>query len=126
MRKPKVGDKLFSLNIGNAARRTKQELTPVIVVKVGRKYFTVSPIGKEHYEHLAIQYYIDTWKEKTDYSASSVLYETEKEWNDKREISVISTQIHSHFSSGRCHIKISIDDIRKIKSILDKYNKQER
>lgn len=40
MGKPKLGDILYSLNINNAARNVKQELTEVTVTKVGRKYFT--------------------------------------------------------------------------------------
>lgn len=37
--KPKVGDVLYSLSIGNASRFTEQKLTQVKVTKVGRKYF---------------------------------------------------------------------------------------
>ncbi len=40
MRKPTVGETLYSLNIGNATRGKVQKLTPVKVLKVGRKYFT--------------------------------------------------------------------------------------
>ena len=39
--KPVVGQVLYSLNVGNAARNCGQVLTPVTVVSVGRKYFKV-------------------------------------------------------------------------------------
>lgn len=39
---PQVGQTLYSLNIGNAARNCEQKLKPVIVRKVGRKYFECS------------------------------------------------------------------------------------
>ena len=122
MNKPKVGDKLFSLNVGNAARNREQLLTKVTVCMVGRKYFTTHEDGREKFEHLNKRYYIDSWREKTDYSTESYLYRTEKEWADKEEISKIAEYISSRINYNRWHVRISVEDAREIKSILDKYN----
>ena len=43
--KPTLGQKVFSLNIGNNARHVPQVLSPATVSKVGRKYFSVKLQG---------------------------------------------------------------------------------
>jgi len=122
MRKPKAGDKLFSLNTNNSARNRKQVLTPVIVSKVGRKYFTTQVIGKENYDYLNVTYNLSDWREKTEYSTNHILYETEQEWLDVDEIKGIAKYVSSLVSYHRWHIRISIEDAKEIKSILDKYD----
>lgn len=62
--KPKVGQRFYSLNVSNVTRNRKQKLTPVTVIKVGRKYFTcrhdVHGIGYKD-----TIYYIDSRRENT-------------------------------------------------------------
>ena len=115
--KPKVGQKLFSLNIGNSARNREQVLTPVVVKKVGRKYFTCGPEGKEQ-PWMQTEYHLDTWKEKTDYSADSKLYESEQEWLDKKECSKICRYIYEQFNYGNNYLKIPLSDLKKIMEII--------
>lgn len=120
MNKPKVGQELYSLNIGNRARNIEQKLTKVIVVKVGRKYFSCSPNGKEWN---AIQYHISDWSENTSYSRDSKLYETEKEYEDEREASTISKLIHESFEYGRNKDKLPLDVLRVISSMISDHVK---
>ena len=115
--KPKVGDRLFSLNIGNAARHREQRLTEVEVTKVGRKYFTC---GKDKDAYYQVQYHLDGWFEKTDYSANSRLYETPQEWEDEKEASEICKALSSVFEYGYNKRDIPLSDLRKIIDIIRK------
>lgn len=113
--KPTVGMKLYSLNIGNAARRAKQELTPVVVTKVGRKYFSCALERDSYFE---TQYHLDTWKEKTDYSANSILYSAPSEWEDEKEINRIADKIRKVFQYLRTPSTLTIEHLRSIDKIL--------
>ena len=71
MRKPKIGEVLFSLNVGEEARNKKQTLTKVTVTKVGRKYFYCH--NENWFQQK--QYLIENWIEICKYSETSILYE---------------------------------------------------
>lgn len=115
-RKPILGEKLWDLNVGNAARRgTPQVLTPVVVTKVGKKYFTCKNADQWGRE---ISYHIDTWRQKTEYCADHKLYETEQEWRDKKEAKEITKQISETFHWMKSH-NLSLEQLRMIKAILD-------
>ena len=109
--KPKVGDILYSLNVGNAARNTEQVLTPVEVTKVGRKYFYAGEGWRE------TQYHIDDWCENTNYSARSLLYKTEQEWYDEKESTAICRYISKSFDYSRNKLGLSLDQLRRIEAI---------
>lgn len=116
--KPKVGDKLFSLAINNAARTYKSrdhELTPVVVTKVGRKYFSASED-----KHRITEYHLDTWCEKTNYSPNSRLYSSEQEWIDEKECHVICKQIGEHFMYGANKAGLTIETLREIKELIER------
>ena len=117
--KPAVGEVLYSLNIGNSARWRPQKLTPVVVIKVGRKYFTVSEEDHKDNLYMHTQYHIDTWREKNDYSADSELYVTKQEWLDKKESSEICARIRDTFEYGRNNKNLHIDYLRKIERIIN-------
>lgn len=115
-RKPILGETLFDLNVGNAARKPRvQELTPVTVKTVGRKYFTCAPSeGKYRPE---TTYKIESWEQKTEYYSNHKLYETAQEWEDEREASEIHTELRAEFNHyGKCDV--SLDTLRAIKSLL--------
>ena len=115
---PIVGQTLYRLNIGNAARNREQVLTPVIVTKVGRKYFTAQPDDKS-YE--ARDYHLGSWRQKTEYSADSELYTDPKEWEDEKAALEISKRIRrefDHFSKP----SQTLDQLRRIAAILDESN----
>lgn len=94
-RRPVVGETLYDLNIGNAARGRPQTLKPVIVRTVGRKYFSCSP---EKYPGITTEYHLDTWLEKSDYCRDHQLYEGEWEWLEEIESDAISRKLRDLFS----------------------------
>jgi len=117
MKKPKVGQLLYSLNTGNAARNNEKKLTQVVVKKVGRKYFTCGQEGLP--EHCDTQYYIDDWRERTIYSAKSTLYENAQDYRDEKEITEICWRLYRAFEYGRNLLGIELADLRKIDDLLD-------
>ena len=117
MTKPKVGDKIFSLNVGNSARNCKQVLTPIEVLKVGRKYFTAGDPSRS-YTH--IQYHLEDWSQKSEYSADSVIYKSQQEYYEEKEARELCREISDKFHYGGCPRNVTLDDLRKIKSIINK------
>jgi len=112
MRKPVVGETIYSLNIGNsfsASRGETQELTPMIVEKVGRKYFTLG----------GMQFHLDNWREKTEYCQNHELYETEQEWINKKESDNIFSFLRNKFDYCRGATNLSLEQLRGIKSIIE-------
>lgn len=112
--KPQVGQILYSLNVGNAARHKEQKLTPVEVMSVGRKYFVCRKLGESAWSDK--QYCIDGWAENTDYSANSVLYASEQEWIEKREASILFDKMKAAFSGYRNYL--SLNQLRRIDAII--------
>jgi len=116
-RKPVVGEILYSLNVGNSARRTEQKLTPVEVVSVGRKYFTVSEQKYKKSPHMHPTFHISNWYQKADYTADAALYESPQEWEDEKESQSISSFIAQSFRYGNTTLPLSA--LRQIKQIID-------
>lgn len=116
--KPKVGQTLYSLNIGNAARGREQKLAEVEVIKVGRKYFTCSPVGDGHVWE-ETRYHIDSWQEKAEYLADSRLYETPQEWKGEKEAKKICERIFHIFEYGHNKIGITLSNLRKMEKIIE-------
>jgi len=116
-KKPSVGQVLFSLNIGNAARYCEQKLTRKIVVSVGNKYFNVRDEG-DNSGWSEVSYHIDGWSVKTGYSANSALYETEQEWEDERDAKSLGGVIYAAFPYGQNVKKVSLDNLRKIVELI--------
>ena len=116
MKKPEVGQVLYSLNIGNASRNTEQKLTEVVVQKVGRKYFTCGKVGCSDW--MTTQYYLDTWNEKSEYSANSCLYVSRQEYEDEKETSDICRLIYQSFEHGRNKAELSLPELKTIKKML--------
>jgi len=118
MNKPIVGQIVYSLNVGNAARNCEQKLTEMTVTKVGRKYFTCLRDGWS--ERAAIQFHLDTWTEKTDYCSSHALYVSPQEWEDAKEATRICKKINDYFEYGRNSQGISLKNLRMIEDILER------
>ena len=112
--KPVVGQRLFALNVGNSARTAPQVLVPVTVVSVGRKYFTVKRDDLSWWE---CKFYVDSWREVSNYSANYALYATEQEWKDEKESIELWKAIRPTLDTYTP--SIPLDAIRKIKAILD-------
>jgi len=115
MEKPEVGQILYSLNIGNRARHCEQVLTEVKVTKVGRKYFTCTEEGFRH----GTEYFIDGWREKTDYSATSCLYASREAWEDEKESNDICRAIYEDFEYGHNRKELSFEKLRAIAGIIN-------
>ena len=112
---PKVGQILYSLNVGNASHRKEQKLTPVVVTKVGRKYFTcerVEGVWKD-----TTEYYLDDWAHRSNYTASSYLYVSEQEWFDEKEAYELRNELLSKMHDK----KLNLEQLRAVKNILENY-----
>ena len=112
MRKPIVGETLYSLNVGNAFRASwndVQKLTPMIVEKIGRKYFTLG----------GIQFHLDDWREKTEYCRTHELFETEQEWIDKKESDDILSFLREKIDYCGGSTNLTLIQLREIKSIIE-------
>ena len=114
--KPEVGQTLYSLNINNAARWSEQKLTPVIVKSVGRKYFTCGP-PESNSKYLDIKYHLDTWREKSDYVASSELYSCVEDFENEKYAQILYNNIAKKFKSYTN--PFSLGKLKKISEILD-------
>lgn len=113
---PKIGDIVYSLNVGNAAMYREQKLTQCEVVSVGRKYFEISPIDNDW--KWKEKFHIDGWCQVTGFTASHALYETKQEFLDDKEEVELLKKIRDHFGAyGRCSTKLN--DLKKIVEILN-------
>ncbi len=99
-RKPVVGETLHSLNIGNAYNRHygTQKLTPVVVKKVGREYFTVETLPPYAREDV---FRLRNWIQKADVCANAQLYESPQEWEDEKEGDEAADFIWRFFQYGK-------------------------
>ena len=120
--KPIVGQTLYSLNVGNAARGTPQVLTEVKVLKVGRTYFHAGiPDQRIPDQHWTLyRYRLNDWvQDQGDgYSGNSVIYLTRQEWEDEREATKHVSTIRSTFDTwtGR---KLPLPVLRQIAALID-------
>lgn len=114
-RKPILGERLFVLNVGNAARNTKQTLRPVIVSKVGRKYFAVE---SEDRWKTQWEFHIGDWREVTKYTPDAELYETEQQLSDERELLELARLIRNEFTHAWGTPKQSLETLRKIYELI--------
>jgi hypothetical protein len=112
--KPKLGQTLYSLNIGYAARNREQKLTPVVVTKVGRKYFTCTKDGSTY----GTQYRLDDWGEKEEVRRHSKVYSSMKGWEDERDAGKICKKISDAFLYGGNRLKLPVDILRQIDSLI--------
>ena len=123
MKKPEIGQVLYSLNIGDAARHRKQELKKVTVSFVGRKYFKVVVDGSG-WER---QYRIDDWHETYEYgSSNSRLFTSLQAWEDDKGKTVLLKEFRDIFGfGGGLPVHLSLNDCKKIKQILTEAESRE-
>lgn len=114
---PLLKQTLYSLNVNNAARGKPQTLTPVLVTKIGRKYFDCTPQDKE--SHFSISYHLEDWREKTDYSPDTVLYASPQEWEEEKETKELCWFINRTFEHGLNLKKTSLENLRKIRALIE-------
>ena len=117
-RKPVVGETLYRLNIGNAARVREQKLVPVEVKKVGRKYFKCGLKSEDEWQW--VEYHLDTWKQKSKYFAGYCLYETEQEYLDEVEHGQLHRVIRENFNGSNLFgNNMTLSQLRRIAAIID-------
>jgi hypothetical protein len=97
--KPKVGDSLFLVDVGNRARNGRGKQRSCTVSKVGRKYFTVEYCAA-HYP-TEVQLRLDTWRENSNYTPGYQAYPSEQQWLDEQERLRWLTLFRESFSSIR-------------------------
>lgn len=112
--KPKIGDILYCLNMSNYARNTEQKLIPVVVTKVGNKYFTTKEKLDDYWEK---QYYLEDWREKNEYGPTSELFKTEQEYLDKKEKNELYEKIKVKFDIYSKN-DLTLEQLRSINSII--------
>ncbi len=117
--KPKVGQIVFSLNVGNAARRSPQVLTPMRVTSVGRKYFTAETDG-QHWTRT--KFHLENWREVSNYSQNYSLYETEQAYADEKETNMIAGKLGAMFPYGRNIHGHSLNKLRDMLIISQRTN----
>lgn len=124
--KPKVGDRLFSENCGNACGRGRpKKLTEVEVVKVGRKYFQTCQIDRLEYypesTYTVMRYHISDWKEVGNYTPISRLHESQGAFHDQQERRKLLDEVKS-FIGGWGDIPLNLDQVRRISAIIKEEN----
>lgn len=117
MRKPILGETLFSVNVGNNLRRGQEQVsTPVKVTKVGRKYFYCEEEGYR----FESKFNIDDWKQSTNYIATAVLYDSDQHWRDENEANRIHNEIKNNFFSIYCNVgREMLPKLKKVLEILE-------
>ncbi len=111
-----VGQTLYDLNVGNAARNCEQKLTKVLVTKVGRTYFYCAEVGSR----FETAYHLDDWREKSGgYASTHYLYASEQEWRDEVEATKLRSSLREYFSSYR-RSEIPLTTLRAMVALLPK------
>ena len=109
MRKPIVGETLYAVWVGD--RRYKQNNKEVTVAKVGRKYFEVNEMD--------CKFFVDSWIEKWQYGGADwKIWESKQSYEEYDELIKLNDTFKSFFV-GYGEPKITLDQARRIKVILD-------
>lgn len=112
-RKPKIGETLFLVDIGNLARDGRGRQRDCTVSRVGRKYFYVE------YDSGEIQFDLENWWEVTGgYIADYALYESRQEWKDKCQAAKYHAAIGKAFSSIGS-ITATLSQLKQVAEILN-------
>jgi hypothetical protein len=113
--KPTIGQTLFSLNVGNTARRgVEQKLTKMTVTKVGSKYFYCVPEGWR----TEVCFRISDWRENTEFCSNHHLYETEQQYLDEKEAADIFSWLRESYFAVFAQNKLTLEQLKAIKQLL--------
>ena len=108
-----VGQTVYSLPIGNAARRGTQELTPHIVTKVGRKYFYYEQYSRD--VKISLE---DFCEYAGEYTSSAKVYLSEQEWADDKVAYKLLEEVQRRLGM-RSSKDLTITQLNTILSILE-------
>ena len=110
-----TGMKVYLMPVGDNYRRGDKEPRESVVQKVGRKYIYVIPEG-----HIrAVKFDIEDHREVTIYSPDWELYPSEQAILDERERQEIESVLRQAFGSYGRFNGYTIDQLRRIKAIVD-------
>jgi hypothetical protein len=113
----KVGDTVYLERAGNNARY-EQGIVPHVIMKIGKKYFYVSPPGREKSEIFWIKFYNDSKRQVTNYTANWEFHETEQSYIDQVRKNQLVEKIRSSFGHWG-EIKFSLEKLERINAILE-------
>lgn len=111
-----LGQTLYRLNVGNNARACSQRLTPVIVTKIGRKYFTVK--NRDGGYAFEVEFLLDDWRERTEYTENHALYSSPQAWEDEKEVVSLCADFSKAFQHGSNRRNLTIDALRAVRAIV--------
>ena len=111
----RIGQTLYRLKVNNAARGGGvQQLTPVVVKSIGKKYFVCGVLESEFWN---VQYRLEDWSENTTYAPDSKLYASPQEWEDEKESYQLWMELKRLFQYNNA---FSLDTLRQIKELTKK------
>lgn len=114
----KVGNKCYLKAQGNEERKHRgrpfeEWIYEAEIVKVGRKYFTVSRNGYE------TKYSIEDFSEVTNYCSDWAFYFSKQDIIDEMEIGRLESIIRDRFSRyGKNSSKLTLEQLRRINDII--------
>ena len=112
--KPTVGQTVWIKPTSSNSRRGKFYLEESKVVKVGKQYFYVEISGY----FAPLKFSLDNWvQDNGKYTADWVAYERLQQINDEKEAEQLLSSIVASFRMYNA--KFSLDQLRRIKQILD-------
>jgi len=83
-------------------------------LKVGRKYFTAQREGVTYSRR---EYYIENWREKTNYTPNSYLYATAQEYYDENKAREICKKFHKWFEYSGNREALSLGTLERMYAI---------
>jgi hypothetical protein len=84
--KPKVGQTVCALHISERTGQGDRAPINMRVVRVGRRYFECETLSRA----FRIEFHLDTWRQKSDYSPDYRLYASREEWEaEKRQSELV-------------------------------------
>ena len=88
-----------------------------MVTYVGRKYFRVRPEG--WLSDSKTRYMNDDWREDTQYTQSTKLYEREKDFENEKEAARLFNKIRGELNWYGAEKRFSLYELREIEAIID-------
>lgn len=118
----KVGQTVYVQLTGNAAKRSSECIEEWEITYVGRKYIKAGkPYNGQIWSDITFEFDEDygAFMEKTQCSIDYLLYATKQEIEDKIERKRLYDELRKAFNCYRPTQSMTLDKLRKIKSILD-------
>lgn len=114
-----IGQKVFIRRVQYVVRGINQNerIEEWEISRIGRKYI----YAKKENSSIEVAFYESKgkWLEKTDYGISYVLYKSKQEIQDEMEREILIRNISSFFQNYFLKEELSLEQLRKIKEIID-------